>query len=143
MITSLSLSCTAEELQLDGVSACCALSINIHKRATDIAMASKHAQIHLSTSTDVFVFCINELLAMCFFQLLKNSKMEPGYVLANRLLIFFPAALPFLASPESSIYVALWNVAKESWHHALKLCETTSSVKNSTSSDSCGILFHF
>uniref|UniRef100_A0A158Q763 UBR-type domain-containing protein n=1 Tax=Elaeophora elaphi TaxID=1147741 RepID=A0A158Q763_9BILA len=63
--------------------------------------------------------------------------MDLAYVFANRFLNMLPMALSFLTSVSSALYEALWGVAKEALQHALKIGDTTSTKKPS-STDSPG-----
>uniref|UniRef100_A0A0R3RJX5 MMS19 nucleotide excision repair protein n=1 Tax=Elaeophora elaphi TaxID=1147741 RepID=A0A0R3RJX5_9BILA len=60
MISSLACNCTAEEMQTDAGNACCAAVISVHRRVTELATGTLFARNHLTNSTEVLVFCINE-----------------------------------------------------------------------------------
>ncbi|KAM3720367.1 Auxin transport protein BIG [Dirofilaria immitis] len=127
MISSLACNCTAEEMQTNTGNACYVTVINVHKRVTELAIGTLYAKNHLTNSTEVLVFCINELL--------RNCKMDLAYLYANRFLNMLPTALSFLPFVSSTLYDALWGVSKEALQHALRLGDATS-VKKSTSTDS-------
>ncbi|KAL3998511.1 E3 ubiquitin-protein ligase UBR4 family protein [Acanthocheilonema viteae] len=127
MISSLACNCTIEEMQTDAGNACCTAVMNVHRRVTELATGTLCARNHLTNSTEVLVFCINELLRKC--------RMDIAYVFANRFLNILPTALSFLTSVSSTLYEALWNIAKEALQHALRLGDA-SSVKKSSSTDS-------
>lgn len=61
MISSLACNCTTEEMQTDAGNACCAAVISIHRRVTEQAVGTRCARNHLTNSTEVLVFCINEV----------------------------------------------------------------------------------
>uniref|UniRef100_A0A915PMF8 UBR-type domain-containing protein n=1 Tax=Setaria digitata TaxID=48799 RepID=A0A915PMF8_9BILA len=126
MISSLACNCT-EEMQTDLRSACCAAVFNVHRRVTELAVGTLCAKSHILNSTEVLVYCINELL--------KGRKMDITYIFANRFLNIIPTALSFLTSVPPALYEALWSVAKEALQHALRLGDATS-VKKSASTDS-------
>ncbi|KAK6106256.1 E3 ubiquitin-protein ligase UBR4 family protein [Brugia pahangi] len=127
MIGSLACNCTIEEMHTDAANACCATVISVHRRVTEMAVGTLYARNHLTNSTEILVFCINELL--------KNCKTEIVYVFANRFLSVLPTALSFLTFISSALYEALWGVAKEALQHALRLGDATS-VKKQASTDS-------
>ncbi|VDM95152.1 unnamed protein product [Thelazia callipaeda] len=127
MISTLACNDTIEEVHTDSASACSSAVINIHKRVSDLAVGTICSKNHLTNSTEVFTFCIGELL--------KHCKMDIAYVFANRFFNIIPTALSFLAFVPSSLYEVLWVVAKESLQHALKLGDVTS-LKKSASTDS-------
>ncbi|CAG9534494.1 unnamed protein product [Cercopithifilaria johnstoni] len=127
MISSLACNCTVEEMQTDAGNACCTAVMNVHKRVTELTAGTLCSRNHLMNSTEVLVFCINELLGNC--------KMDVAYVFANRFLSMLPTALSFLTSISFTLYEALWGVAKEALQHALRLGDA-SSVKKSSSADS-------
>ncbi|MCP9258029.1 hypothetical protein DINM_001193 [Dirofilaria immitis] len=101
MISSLACNCTAEEMQTNTGNACYVTVINVHKRVTELAIGTLYAKNHLTNSTEVLVFCINELL--------RNCKMDLAYLYANRFLNMLPTALSFLPFVSSTLYDALWD----------------------------------
>lgn len=65
-----------------------------------------------------------------------------AYVFANRFLNILPTALSFLTSVPSTLYEALWGVAKEALQHALRLGDA-SLVRKPSSTDSPGEILKF
>lgn len=61
MIGSLACNCIVEEMQTDAGNACCTAVMNVHKRVTELATGSLCARNHFENSTEVLVFCINEV----------------------------------------------------------------------------------
>lgn len=61
IIASLAKNVSAEEMQSEPASTCCAAAMNIHLKCTEIAARTVHARTHLAYSTEVFVFSINEV----------------------------------------------------------------------------------
>lgn len=62
LITSLMCYCTVEKMQVDTGNTCCATVISVHRRVTELVMGTLCTRSHLTNSTTVLVFCINQVI---------------------------------------------------------------------------------